>query len=234
MDIQDYLQPLTNNERAVLLFAAGVKYDISRTSSVWNDISIYSRERGKSVPKGQLDKAINGLIDKGYATIQPKRGNMMVTRGQHIWPSRTTDGHGMWYGYRAAPYHKIFAEKMAGQWNEVDLWKIVDVIPVKHVKDAVAEFRSNEKNQQANDRIAAGEQTVAKTQEMVDQMEAAAKKFLAALANGDEMMPQDDGWYDLHDSIKEMESATKSMAKWRWDRKHVEAQAQQAAQEVAA
>lgn len=234
MDIQAYLQPLTNNERAVLLFAAKVRYNIARTSSVWDDISLRSREGSKTVPKGQLDKAINGLVEKGYATIQPKRGNLTIRPGHNIWPSRTTDGNGMRYGHEAAPYHKIFAEKMAGKWQHVDLWKIVDVVPVKDVKAAVAEYRKQEKNRQDNDKIAAGEQTAAKTQQMIREMERAAKKFLAALANGEEMMPQDGGWYDLHESIYEMEGAVKAMAKWRFNRKHVEAAAREAAREMAA
>ena len=233
MDIKDYLAPLTNNERAVLLHAAGVKWGITRTTSVEHDISIHG-ERGKAVPAAQLDKAINGLVEKGYVTIQPKPGNMTIRRGQHIWPSRTTDGNGMRYGHKAAPYHKIFAEKMAGKWGEVDLHHIVDVIPVKDVKAAVMEYRQQDANRRANHKIAAGEQTVSKTQQMIREMEWAAKKFLAALANGEEMMPQDNGWYDLHESIYEMEGAAQSLAKWRFNRKHVEAAAQEAARELAA
>lgn len=233
MDITAYLAPLTNNERAVLLFAAKVKYGITRTTSVDNDISIYG-ERGKAVPTSQLDKAINGLVEKGYATIQPKRGNLVYQQGHYVWPSRTMDGEGMYLNRKAAPYHKILAEKSASRWTTIDLYRIVDIVPVKDVGAAVREYREQEQRMQANEKIAAGERTAAKTQQMIREMEWAAKKFLAAVASGEEMMPMDDGWYDLHESIYEVQGAAKSLTKWRWDRRHVEAAAREAAQEVAA
>lgn len=222
-NIEEYLAPLTNNERAVLLHAAGVKYRVARTQSVEQDLNRYLAP-DVEVPGAQIDKAVAGLVSKGYVTLKPKRGNLTVRMGHHFWPSHTLDGKGMRYGHRAVPFHKAFTEKAAGAWSRTGWSDIADAVPVEDVKTAVREYRQAQKAAEEKAERQAALEAPAKTERLEAELEKAARAFIAAReARVPIMEKEGHGLYDLHQSVRNMESAITDLTRWRFERGRVEA-----------
>ena len=220
-NIEEYLAPLTNNERAVLLHAAGVKYRVARTQSVEQDLSGYIA-RDVEVSSAQIDRAVAGLVGKGYVTLKPKRGNLTVHRGHHIWPSRTLDGHGMRFGHRAVPFHKVFTEKAAGAWSRTGWSDIADAVPVEDVKTAVREYRQAQAAAEKEKERQAALDAPARTERLEAELEKAARAFIAAREARVPIMEKVDGFYDLHESVGDMQSAMTNLTRWRTTRPGVE------------
>jgi len=232
-NIKTYLAPLTNNERAVLLHAAGARYWVTRTKSVEQDLSMHPH-RDTTVPAAQIEKAAVGLVEKGYATWEPLRGNYYYQNPN--WRNGSTlDGHGFVTGRKAAPYHKMFAEKQAGKWARVDWTNIARIVPVEDVKTAVREYREAERAAEEQSKIAEAESADSKTEYLISSLEHAAQEFIAARADGEDMMSKGPhGWYRLHEAITEMESIIGTLDRWKWKRDSVETEAETLRRKVAA
>ena len=233
-NIKTYLAPLTNNERAVLLHAAGARYRVARTQSVEQDISMH-HYRDTTVPAAQIEKAAVSLVEKGYATWEPLHGNYCYQRPHYRYWSSTLDGHGVLIGRKAAPYHKMFAEKQAGKWARVDWTDIARIVPVEDVKTAVREYREAERAAEEQSKIAEAESAESKTEYLLTSLEHAAQEFIAARANGEDLMSKGPhGWYRLHETITEMESIIGTLDRWKWNRDSVEREAEGLRRKVAA
>lgn len=234
MDIKTYLAPLTNNERAVLLHAAGVKWRCERTNSVDSDISRYSRCTKTSVPAAQQVKAMYGLLAKGYITLEPKRGNYYYQRGHYIWPVRMLDGNSFNFARMGAPYHKMFAEKSCGRWERVDWLDIANVVPVKDVASAVEAYRQMEERKGFQEQVEEGKKVAERQAEREKEMADACRAYLAAYEAGNVVQKDDDSeWYSPHRVVGEVERAAKRLTNFAYNRRHVERTARAAEKALA-
>lgn len=226
-DIKTYLAPLTNNERAVLLKAAGCKWRTERTSSVDEDLSTYQRST-TTVPEHQIQNAMLGLVAKGYATMEPKRGNYTYRVGYRSY--RT----GIVHGRMAAPYHKLVAEKQSGAHAGISWNRLCDIVPVEDVRTAVTEYRAEAERQDAIDVIARATTVQNTEDEKVRALVAACRTVIAKYGDGNSPITVEDGWYDVDDSVSAVEDAAKRLDRWRWQRRSIENDAIAARQKVEA
>ena len=216
-DIRQYLAPLTNNERGTLMWAAGLtgyRWYPERTTSVEVEIERYPRS--KRIPDGQRDKAILGLVEKGYATITPKRGNYWFR-------------HRGWSGLYAngAPIHKVFVEKQNGNHPNVPWYEIVDITPTADVKAMLATYRAE---QEAAEKAEADRRR-AKVPTMQAERERRvldlAKRLVERYDGTDEpMIKKHDNenydWYVTGDVIDELSDAIKTLERWTNERRRIE------------
>lgn len=234
MDIKTYLAPLTNNERAVLLHAAGVKWRCERTGSVDTDIDRYSRCTKTSVPAAQQVKAVEGLLAKGYITLEPKRGNYYYRTGHYIWPVRMLDGNSFNFARMGAPYHKMFAEKSCGGWQRVDWLDIANVVPVKDVAGAVEAHRAKQEREGLQRQVEEGKRIMDRQAEREKALADACRAYLAAHEAGNAVQKDADSeWYSPHSSVGEIERAAKYLTNFAYNRRSVERSARSAEKALA-
>lgn len=215
-DIRQYLAPLTNNERGILMWAAGCRYGWApeRTTSIEVEIGRYGDS--KRIPEGQRDKAILGLVEKGYATLSPKRGN-------HWFRYRGWSGlyaHG-------APMQKVFVEKQNGKHSNVPWFDIAVITPTADVKGMLAAYRAE---QEATER-AEIERRKTKVPTMQAERERRvlnlAKRLVEKYDGTDEPMVkkhdnEDYDWYVTGDVIDDLTDALKKLERWTNERRRIE------------
>ena len=215
MDIEKYLAPLTNNERGILMWAAKAHYGWypQRTTSVQAELTQY--HSGKTIPEGQRDKAILGLVEKGYATITPKRGNYWF-RSRNYW----TAARGM-----GAPIHKVFVEKQRGKHPNVPWHKIVDITPTADVKGMLADYRAKQD--------AAEKAEADRMRQKVPTMQAERERRVLNLCKrliaeydgtGEPLVKKHDqyDWYEVADVVDDLSAAVKSLDRWTSERRRIE------------
>jgi hypothetical protein len=226
-DIKAYLTPLTNNERAVLLFAAGVHHWVERTPSVEQDLERYARSRTK-VPEHQREKAMLGLVAKGYATMEPKRGNYFYRPG--YWTHNR--GH---VGREGAPYSKLVAEKKAGRWGGISWDRLCVIVPVEDVKGAFDAYREKADHESLIDTIARATSVEDTEAKKVAHLVGACRAFLNRYEDGGSPINEEDnGWYTVDRLVREVGYAVEAVDKWQWERHSIEREASVAREQVAA
>lgn len=225
-----YLGPLTNNERGLLLhYALDKPYDVKRKTSIHEDLEwSYG---GTRIPAAQVDRAFTALIDKGYATIQPKRGNHTIT---HRWAryESTIDGHGLRISVLAAPCHKLAAEKLAGLHSAVDWVEIADLIPTQPVAEWVAEWRRE--NETAGHKRALEKASAAdeKTETLAEDLAEACRAYLAAHESG-EVLTKSGGWWTVSGTVRELTWRADDLKKWASKRDEIDREARRASEALA-
>mgnify|MGYP000505866166 CR=1 FL=1 len=238
-DIKQYLAPLTNNERGLLIAAANGRalYGswVERTQSVEADLSPY-RRGSKRIPDGQKDKAILGLVEKGYATIVARRGNYVTRNG--YW-KHTSDGETIYLGREAAPMHKILTEKMNGSTQyRIDLWRLVQVVPTENVKAAIASYQQAKEDEARLEIIAKAQRADLRQREKEMKMLRLCQQYVAKYGEQSDYAspisgPNENGWYEVDNLIADLERAAKNMEKWRWERRTIERDAAVASEKIA-
>lgn len=238
MNIENYLKPLTNNERAVLFYAAGLRrFQVERTPDLWADLSKYAPKRTK-VPAAQVDKAVESLVAKGYITMEPKRGN--------YWFS-TRRGY---YGYswsRMRPHNglhttmmDVFREKSAGMHKDVDWVHIADLKTVEPVFDAVVAHRRAQDISTLEEQVRKSERVALRQQELENAMLRMCEEYATRFRedspirnrNSDESISRYLP-YECDDLIGKIQQAAKELDRWTYTRRDIEREGKQAVKELA-
>lgn len=232
-DIKQYLAPLTNNERGILYSAAFGRLWAERTTSVEADLTKY-RDGSKRIPDGQKDKAIMGLVEKGYAILRARRGNYTYRNG--FWVG-TSDGGSIWLTRKAATMHQILAEKMSGskRWERVSLWRLVEVIPVEDVKGAIMEYREQKDNAERLEVIARAQKVSLRQIVLEARMRSLCEQYVREYSNSSPYADERDEYdrYPMADIIREIESHAKEMGRWVYRRRQIEDDAKRAQEQMA-
>lgn len=235
-DIKKYLAPLTNNERGILYAAAHGRSMTSgwveRTQSVEADLTKY--RSGKRIPDGQKDKAIMGLVEKGYATIRPRRGNYVNRTG--FWVG-CVDGGSVWLTRKSAPMHQILTEKMNGskRWERISLWRLVEVIPVEDVQGAIMEYREQQDNAERLEVIARAQKASLKQTQLEAKMLRLCEQYVREHTNSSPYADERDEYnrYPMANIIGEIELHAKEMDRWVYRRQQIERDAKHAQEQMA-
>lgn len=232
MDIENYLKPLTNNERAVLLTAARVRGSmnyIERTQSISDDLGRYGRKVTK-VPAVQVDKAVESLLAKGYITLEPKRGNYIFR--DRLWQRRHA------HNGSAATMISVFRKKMAGGLAAVDWVDIAIVTPVEDVKSAVDKYRHDAEMETLRERLVQADRVALRQKELENKMLRMCERYVAQFGNESPFREQSDPDlthympYECDEIIREMSSTAKEMERWTFTRRDIERNAKRAAEEL--
>ena len=233
MDIENYLKPLTNNERAVLLTAARVRGSmnyIERTQSISDDLVRYGRKTTK-VPAAQVDKAVESLLAKGYITLEPKRGN--YTFRERLWQRWRYAHNGS-----MATMISVFRKKMAGGLAAVDWVDIAIVTPVHDVASAVEKHRRNEEMETLRERLVQADRVALRQKELENKMLRMCERYVAQFSSESPFREQSDPDlthympYECDEIIREMSSTAKEMERWTFTRRDIERNAKRAAEEM--
>lgn len=238
MDIENYLKPLTNNERAVLLTAARVRggmHYIERTQSISDDLSRYGRKVTK-VPAAQVDKAVESLLAKGYITLEPKRGNYIFR--ERLWQRWRYAHNGS-----MATMISVFRKKMAGGLPAVDWVDIAIVTPVEDVKSAVDKYRHDAEMETLRERLVLADRVALRQKELENKMLRMCERYVAqfggaAVTGKSPFREQSDPDlthympYECDEIIREMSSTAKEMERWTFTRRDIERNAKRAAEEL--
>ena len=230
--LMEYLAPLSNNERAVLIAAAFNSSTPTRNRTVKADLR---GDYGHRIPDAQIDRAMKKLVDKGYATMEPRRANINLTG----WGGRylgTIDGHGMRSRQRMAPAHKAFIEKQngAGHLRTLGWSAVARLVPVEDLLTAVIAWRKEAKRQALEREAEAGRASEDRTKELQDGLAEACREYLKALEDGTVMTPSAAGFYEVHDSVRTLASYSDTLKRWSLQRYYVERDGQRAQKELAA
>jgi hypothetical protein len=221
MDIKNYLTPLSNNERAVLLWAAGIKWRPERNQSIQEDLSRYQTGRATQLPEAQVDKAVQKLIDKGYIRLEPKRGNYFA--GRRYWV-RTGDGHGMHYGGQQTPYQKAFTEKSMGGWTRTRWLDIAKTVTVLDVNTMVLAYREAQRVEHLQEQAERVKQVAELEKANVESLANACREFLAA-CDSNEVVIREDGNYKIGPDLWALRRAAERMDRWKYQRASIENEA---------
>jgi len=234
-DIKQYLAPLTNNERGVLYAAAFGRSMrgpwVERTQSVEAELTKYRNK--KRIPDGQKDKAIMGLVEKGYATIRPRRGNYVTRNGRGLWGK---DGGTVWLGRKEYPVHKLLTEIQNGSTRyRVGLWELVEVIPVEDVKGAIYKHREQQDNAARLEVIARAQRVSLKQTELEAKMLRLCEQYVREYSNSSPYADEADDYdrYRVAGIIREIESHAKEMDRWVYRRRQIEHDAKHAQEQMA-
>lgn len=232
MNIENYLKPLTNNERAVLFYAAGLRrYRVERTPDLWADLSKYPRKRTK-VPAAQVDKAVESLVAKGYITMEPKRGN--------YWFSSR-------YGWRRMRSHNgshttmmdVFREKLAGMHGGIDWIDIADLKTVEPVFDAVVAHRKAQDIAALEEQVRKSERVALRQKELENAMLRLCEEYAIRFRDDSPIRDQTDESmsrylpYECDDLIGKIQYAAKELDRWTYARRDIEREGQKAVKELA-
>lgn len=220
MDFESYIKHLTNNERAVLLWAAGAlgnRFAPERTASLAEELSMYARRR--RVPAAQTDRAIESLLDKRLITLEALHGNWQQ---QSIYSYKR-------FGPRV-PYQKVVAEKLAGnpRWQNVLWTDIADVSPVDDVKTMRDEWFNSLRKKHYQAQIDRANHVQERQKELIDAAVNACREFLAAYESGTELFvpqkPSDTSWtfYTTDSSIRSVLDSSKNLENWATSRSRIE------------
>jgi hypothetical protein len=237
MDIENYLKPLSNNERAVLFAAAGLQTTfygmkwIQRTQDLWDDLATYARKRTK-VSSSQVDKAIESLVAKGYVTIEPKRGNYV------FWNRRFEQ----WRPHNGTVTTKaaIFRKKQAGGLLGIDWVEVADVFPVEDVKGLVLAYRENKKREEMEERIVSADRVALRQKEIESKMLRLCELYASTFRDNSPISESEDEQYrsympyQVDDLVGEIASASKELEQWTYTRRDIERDAQRAREEMKA
>jgi hypothetical protein len=233
-DIKQYLAPLTNNERGILYAAAFGRAMtggwVERTTRVEDDLRKY--RSGRRIPDGQKDKAIMGLVEKGYATIRARRGNYIYRTGRY---AHTTDGT-IFFGRESAPMHKILTEKMNGSTHyRIDLWRLVEVVPVEDVQNAILKYQDDKENAHRLELVAAAQRTHLKQQELENRMLRLCEQYVTKFSQQSPITENPDLWckYEADEILSKIKRAAKDLDDWTWERHRVEERGRAAQEQMA-
>lgn len=227
MDIENYLKPLTNNERAVLFAAAGLQstHWIRRTPNLWDSLSTYPRKQTK-VSDAQVEKAINSLLEKGYITLTPKRGNYTFwTRRWQQW--RPHNGH-------MTTNAAIFRMKQAGRATAIEWLDIANISPVEDVKGLVLAYRDQKKREEHEEKIVKAERVALRQKEIENKMLRLCEKYAVIFREDSPISDNTDEEYrrympyQVDDLVSEIASAAKELERWTYTRRDIERDAEQA------
>ncbi|MCH9837313.1 hypothetical protein K0U83_16745 [bacterium] len=173
-------------------------------------------------------------MEKGYATIRARRGNYATRTG--FWAG-CVDGGSVWLTRKAAPIHKILAEKMNGskRWERVSLWGLVEVVPVEDVKGAIMEYRDQKDNAERLEVIARAQKVSLNQTELEAKMLRLCERYVREYSNSSPYADEADDCdrYLVAGIIREIESHAKQMDRWVYRRRRIESDAKHAQEQMA-
>lgn len=221
MDFESYIMHLTNNERAVLLWAGnalGHRFAPERTASLAEELSMFARRN--RVPVNQIDRAVQSLLDKGLITMEAIHGN---------WQQRSDYSY-THFGPRV-PNQKVFAEKLAGnpRWKNVHWTDIAHVSSVDDVKAMRDEWFDRLREDHYREQIDRANGVLDRQKELIDATVNACREFLAVYESGTELfVPYQTGdsghwtFYTTDASIRSVLDTSKALDNWATSRSRIE------------
>jgi hypothetical protein len=237
-NIENYLKPLTNNERAVLFTAAGLGcysrfYRVERAQSVEDDLSRYTKKSTK-VSDAQVERAIETLLEKGYISMEPKRGN--YTFPHNYWKQSTP--HNGTMDTKA----RVFRNKYEHGMHAGVRWATVaEITPVEDVKTAVLKYRERVEREQYEKNVRLGERVGIRQAELEARFLRLCEQYAVMYSYESPIEDTEEGSYfpfSVARIVSEIQQAAKDLDRWTYTRRDIERDAEVAramiAKEVAA
>jgi hypothetical protein len=225
-NIENYLKPLTNNERAVLFTAAGLGYysrfyRVERTQYLEDDLSRYAKKSTK-VSDAQVERAIETLLEKGYISMEPKRGN--YTFPHNYWKQSTP--HNGTMDTKA----RVFRNKMENGMHAGVRWAtIAEITTVEDVKTAVLEYRERVEREQHEEDVRAGERVGIRQAELEARFLRLCEQYAVMYSYESPIKKTEEGSYlpySVARIVSEIQQAAKDLDRWVYTRRDIERDAE--------
>lgn len=226
-NIENYLKPLSNNERAVLLYAANVRNSywhwrrVERTTSLHEDLTGYARKRTK-MPDVQVENAIESLEAKGYIRLEPKRGNYTF-KTRNYWNYWSPHNGTM------ATNASIFRGKTLFDLHHHVPWtEIAEIIPVEDVKQAIVDYREEKDRNEKREQVTAGERVLLRQREIETRLLRLCENYVKNYAEGGTITENPDEQYRDYmpytcaDIVSAISDAAKELDRWTYKRRDIE------------